>query len=104
MNVRRTSGRLYPGIGQEVREASGEKLTRVVGVECTYKSVRFRLVLIEQRSEGSEELTYVQGGLGLRPQRVRGLESRVIVNEDKDILETAVPRASERSGNVGVLH
>eukprot|EP00965_Chrysotila_dentata_P160686 5305722-Pleurochrysis_carterae.AAC.2 len=69
MNVRRTSGRVYPGIGQEVREASGEKFTRVVGLECTYKSVRLRLVLIEQRGEGGEELTYVQGGLGLRPHR-----------------------------------
>eukprot|EP00965_Chrysotila_dentata_P087986 2904638-Pleurochrysis_carterae.AAC.1 len=102
MNVRRTSCRVYSGVGQEIREASGEELTRVVGVECTYKSLWFRLVLIEQRSEGGEELTHVQGGFGLRPHWVRGFESRVIVNEDQDILVPAVPRASERSGNVGV--
>eukprot|EP00965_Chrysotila_dentata_P255492 6212241-Pleurochrysis_carterae.AAC.6 len=67
-----------------------------------WASGRVHSGISQERSERGEELAYVQGGLGLRSHRVCGLESRVIVNEYKNILEPAVPCASERSGNVGV--
>eukprot|EP00965_Chrysotila_dentata_P124861 4128248-Pleurochrysis_carterae.AAC.1 len=93
---------MYPRISQEVGEAGGQELASIVRVQCTDESSWFGGIFVEESGKGSDELAYVMRGFGFAAHWIDGFVSRMIVNEDEEILVTSVLRADKRAGNVGV--
>eukprot|EP00965_Chrysotila_dentata_P036195 1205535-Pleurochrysis_carterae.AAC.1 len=71
------------------------KLARVVRVESAHDLTRLVSVLVDERSEGSDEALDVRGRLRLSLHWVGGLEARMVVDENQDVLIVAVLRAHE---------
>eukprot|EP00965_Chrysotila_dentata_P073269 2420343-Pleurochrysis_carterae.AAC.1 len=84
--MRWASGGMYTRVSQKVSKTGGQKLTSIVRVQSTDESSRFGGAFVEEGREGSDELADVVWGFGFVAHRIDGFVSRMVVNEDKEIL------------------
>eukprot|EP00965_Chrysotila_dentata_P017217 571434-Pleurochrysis_carterae.AAC.1 len=86
MDVRRAGGVVDACRIQELGELGGEKLVGIIAVHGADRATRGVRSLVQECVK----------------QEVNGFETRMIVDKNKQVLETGVLGAHERSGDVGV--
>eukprot|EP00965_Chrysotila_dentata_P087562 2890012-Pleurochrysis_carterae.AAC.1 len=76
------------------------RIPRVVAVKRSYDVSGTILALVQQGGEGSHEAPHVGWCLGLIFEEVHGLESRVVVDENQQVLVAGVMRSHKWSCDV----
>eukprot|EP00965_Chrysotila_dentata_P154773 5114241-Pleurochrysis_carterae.AAC.1 len=102
MDVRRASGGVHAGIGEEVRESSRTELTRIIGVKRTDQAVRRVCFRIQQGGKRGDELPNVERCLSLAAHWIRGFVARVVIDENKEVLMSSVSGTGEGTRDVCV--
>eukprot|EP00965_Chrysotila_dentata_P017810 592716-Pleurochrysis_carterae.AAC.1 len=71
-------------------------------MESTNEALRYVRAAVGESGERSDEFADTGRSLGLGTHRVGRFVARVVVNQDEQVLETAVLCSRERSRDVGV--
>eukprot|EP00965_Chrysotila_dentata_P185767 6133198-Pleurochrysis_carterae.AAC.2 len=100
--MRRAGRGMHTGVSEEVCKSRRKKLAGIIGVEGSDQLTGICGSFVKERGKRGDEFADIMRCLGFATHGVRGFVSRVVINENEEVLIPSVPRTGEWAGNVSV--